>query len=309
MTALVQVVDQIRGHGIGASMAAACLGCSPYLSPIGAWLVLKGKAQKEAGAPAEWGQILEPVIRGYYTARHGYVAPRFEVHVPPASVHHRELPWLRATPDGIVRERVLAAGDGWQLLDGNPWADRHLVQVKTVDQRLGWHWGLNPRLRSAPAHYRIQAVIEMAVTGLARCDFAVLCGGNDYFEVIVERDAELEASVLERLAIFWESLAADEPPPLDHADDWRVYFADRLPKQRIEVIAPVEVEQALATWKHAAELQEAAERDAALAKNQILAAAAQEQATAFESKHGRVVVVQAKDRAPYVKAPTGWAKE
>ena len=27
MTALVQVVEQTRGHGIGASMAAAVLGC------------------------------------------------------------------------------------------------------------------------------------------------------------------------------------------------------------------------------------------------------------------------------------------
>jgi putative phage-type endonuclease len=298
VTALVQVVEQVRGHGIGASMAAACLGCSPYLSPIGAWLQLKGREQKPSGAPAEWGQILEPVIRGYYTARHGYVAPRFRVEVPTASMYRPDLPWLRATPDGIVAE-LLSPG----------WCPSHLVQVKTVDQRLGWHWGLNPRIRSAPAHYRIQAVIEMAVTGLARCDFAVLCGGNDYFEVIVERDAELEGAVLEKLAAFWASLDADEPPPLDHADDWRVYFADRLPKQRIQVIAPVEVEQALDAWRAARAATKAAEQAEGLAKNQILAAAAQEQATAFESKHGRVVVVQAKERAPYVKAPTGWAEE
>jgi len=303
MTALVQVVEQTRGHGIGASMAAACLGCSPYLTPIGAWLVLKGKAETKAGAPAEWGQILEPVIRGYYTAKHGYVAPRFEVHVPTHSVHHPELPWLRATPDGIVRERRIGEPVATGIVN------MHLVQVKTVDQRLRWHWGLNPRTPSAPAHYRIQAVVEMAVTGLSRCDFAVLCGGNDYFEVIVERDADLEATVLERLSAFYDALAADEPPPLDDADDWRRYFADRLPKLRVEVVAPAEVEHELDAWKAARAALKAAEKAEALAKNKILSLAVAEQATAFESKHGRVLVVQAKDKAPYVKAPTGWTEE
>lgn len=299
MTALVQVVDQQRGTGLGASMAAACLGVSPYLSPIGAWLVLKGRAEKQSGAPAEWGQILEPVVRGYYAARHGFSGGPgclHEIHVPPASIFHREHAWLRATPDGIVINLQAQRAE-------------HLVQVKTVDQRLRWHWGLNPRQPSAPAHYRIQAVVEMAVTGLTRCDFAVLCGGNDYFEVIIERDAELEGAVIERLAAFWASLEADEPPPLDDADDWRAYFADRLPKQRVQVIASPAVEAALTTWKHAAELAKAAAKDAALAKNKILAAAAEEQATAYESTHGRVLVIQAKGRNPYVKAPTEWGVE
>jgi len=104
-------------------------------------------------------------------------------------------------------------------------------------------------------------------------------------------------------------LRADEPPPLDDADDWRRYFADRLPKLRVEVVAPAEVEHELDAWKAARAALKAAEKAEALAKNKILSLAVAEQATAFESKHGRVLVVQAKDKAPYVKAPTGWTEE
>jgi putative phage-type endonuclease len=285
-TSAVRFVDQTRGPGLGASMAGACLGVSPYCSPIGAWLKLKGRAQDTSGPQAEWGNILEPVIRGYYAARH-----RVEIHVPTESLYHPQHPWLRATPDGMIA-----------ALDRN-------VQCKCVCERLSWHWGLNPRNRSAPPHYRVQAVVEMAVTGVSRTDFAVLCGGNDYFEVIVERDLELEAAIVERLAAFWASLERDEPPPLDDADEWRAYFADRRPKQKVQTIAPSSMEAILDTWKAAREAAKAAAKAEALAKNQIMAIAAQEQATAYESKHGRVLVIQAEGKNPYIKAPSDWAEE
>ena len=169
----VQVVDQVRGPGLGASMAAACLGVSPYLSPIGAWLRLKGRTPDTAGPQAEWGNILEPVVRGYYAARHGLSVGDERsptILVPTHSMYRADLPWLRATPDGIVREWVTPPS-AWTPSDDGPvpsppyWRNRHLVQVKTCDQRLRWHWGLNPRTPSAPPHYRIQAVVEMAVTG------------------------------------------------------------------------------------------------------------------------------------------------
>lgn len=282
---VVAHVDQDRGPGLGASMAGACLGVSPYLSPIGAWLDLKGRERKPAGEPAEWGNILEPVVRGYFGARHGVT-----IHVPTASLYHPEHDWLRATPDGTFDPD-------------------DLLQVKTVDARLSWHWGLNPRERSAPPHYRVQAVVEMAVTGRSRNTFAVLCGGNTYWEVVIERDRELEAAVVERLAAFWSSLQADEPPALDDADDWRAYFADRLPRQKVLAVASSSMESILDEWKEARAAAQQAAKVEALAKNRIMAIAAEEQATAYESKHGRVLVIQPKNRNPYVKAPTDWGEE
>ena len=302
---IVQVVDQVRGPGIGASMAAACLGVSPYLSPIGAFLQLTGRATSTSNRFSRWGQILEPIIRGDYAARHRYDRPReVEIFVPASSLYHPEYPWLRATPDGIVREWIttFTAADGTEV----GYFDRHLVQVKCVDARIAWHWGLG-KVKSAPAHYRIQAVVEMAVTGLPRNDFAVLCGGNDDWEVIVERDLDLESAVIARLAQFWDALQRDEPPAIDESEDWRAYFADRLPKEKAPMVADHNAEAWIEEWKRARETREQAERDEETAKNHLLAIAVAGNATSINSDHGPILVVRSSNKPPYLKAPSSWA--
>lgn len=303
---LVQVVEQQRGPGIGASMAAECLGVSPYGSPITAFLKLTGRLQSTAGEAAFWGQVHEPTVRAVYAAKHGYDRPgEIEIVVPTASLYHPEFPWLRATPDGIVRQWLaeLATINGVRV----GYLDQHLVQVKTVDARILWHWGLSDRNRSPPPHYRVQSVVEMAVTRLPRCEFAVLCGGNKYFEVAVERDRELEDMTIEQLARFWDALQRDEPPDLDESDDWRVYFADRLPKVKAEVIATGDTLDWIEAWRDARDRAVKAEADEALAKNQLLAIAVDAGATTIASPHGPIQVVRSTNKAPYMKAPTSWA--
>lgn len=284
---MIQLVDQKLGRGLGASMAAAALGVSPWLSPIGAWLQLTGRATSTSSPAAEWGHILEPVIRGYCAARHGVT---FEV--PAASEYHRDLPWLRATPDGFWPGRT------------------RRVQVKNVGPRTSWHWGLDSRARSVPPHYRIQDAVEAAVTGVGPCTFAVLFSGSDYAELETDRDADLESTVLESLARFWWHVEHDRAPDVDHAEEWRFYFADRLPKERIVATAdPLTVEPLIDRWKDAADRRKLAEIEEAAAKNKILAAAVTAGANRLKSDHGEIVVVQPKGKAPYVKAPTSWGLE
>lgn len=293
----VHLVNQRRADGIGASLAAACLGVSPYLSPIGAWLQLRGMAKATpGGAAAEWGQIIEPVIRGYYAAKHGHDKPGVsEIVVPTESVIHPEHAWLHATPDGIVRE--------W--FDGQP-IDLRGLECKTVDSRIAWQWGLDRRVRTPPPHYRIQAVIQMACTSLPRVDFAALFGGNDYAECIVERDLDLEATACERLAVFWASLDAEDPPAIDGADEWRDYFADRLPAVKSRALAHRSVENLLDEWKRLRDAIDVATKDEATVKNQILAAAVDARANVLDSDHGPVLVVMPKGKRPYLKAPIAW---
>lgn len=312
----VVAVEQTRGPGLGASMAAACLGVSPYKSRIGAWLQLKGRARDIAGPQAEWGNILEPVIRGYYAARHGYSVggdSSRDIIVPTDSLYHHRLPWLRATPDGIAR-LFIPSDDLPRFIDpGSPersdrWRDTHLVQCKNVDGHLSWQWG--PRsARTPPPHYRIQAIVEMAVTGLDRCDFAVLLGGNEYFDCIVERDLDLEADIIARLEAFWSSVERNNPPPIDDASEWRDYFADRLPRESNRVPADSETLGLVDRWRAIRDVGSKAERDEAEIKNLILAAAVRDGATKFETQHGDVLIVQPKGKAPYVKAPAQWGEE
>jgi hypothetical protein len=67
--------------------------------------------------------------------------------------------------------------------------------VKNVGLRMAPAWADN----TIPVDYLIQGVVEMAVTGLPRIDFAVLIGGQQYEERTLWRDAELEADVVEQL--------------------------------------------------------------------------------------------------------------
>lgn len=284
---MIQLVDQKLGRGLGASMAAACLGVSPWLSPIGAWLQLTGRAKSTAGEAAEWGHILEPVIRGYYAAKHAVALT-----VPTESEYHPHLPWLRATPDGFWPERA------------------RRVQVKNVGPRTSWHWGLDARARSVPPHCRIQDIVEAAVTGVEACDFAVLFGGNDYAEIPSVYDAELASAVLESLERFWWHVTSDRAPEVDHADEWRDYFADRLPSERSVATAdPITVEPLIDQWHEAAARRKDAERAEATAKNKILAAAVEASANRLKSDHGEIVIVQPKGRAPYLRAPQSWGLE
>lgn len=307
----MHVDEQTLGrHGIGASEAAAALGMDPWRSKIRLWMELVGEAEREpVGAPGEWGVILEPVVRAYYAKQHGCT-----VLVPPASLYHPVMPWLRATPDGMVDIRL----DGWINDEDDHHVDwsqpipsgqrPRLVQVKCPTWRTGWMWG-SPKARTCPPHYRVQAAVEMAVTGLPEVDFAVLVGGSEYLEVTVKHSPEFEAVILADLADFWDLVQTKTPPPVDDARDWRRYFADRLPKQRIEITAHAEVEELMDRWHDAYVARREADATVELCRNEMMAIASANHATVINTQHGDVTVVQPKGKDPYIKAPAEWGQE
>lgn len=210
---LVPGPQQTRAQGgIGASEAAAAIGVSPYQRPIDAWLRLTGRAPAFVGNEATfWGQALEAVIRAHYVERNNVV-----VHVPPTSLWHPKLPWLKAMPDGIVineqREQLYVA-----------------PQVKSVGLRMADRW----KDGQIPEEYVIQAVIEMAVTGLERLDFAVLIGAQSYEQPTILRDHELEGMVLDQLGEFWRCVEEDRAPAVDDSDSYRAHLLKQIKRKAI----------------------------------------------------------------------------
>jgi putative phage-type endonuclease len=302
MSGLVNPVRQRVGKGIGGSQAAAACGVSPYTSRLKLWLLMTGRAEDSPmGEQARWGQILEPVVRGYFAHRNGYTGEHSRILVPEDSIYHPELPWLRATPDGLIQEDIPASLGGGSFL-------KSVVEVKCPSWRTAWHWG-HPLQRSVPPHYRMQAVVEMAVTGLDRAEFPVLIGGSDYFELTVERDADLEAQVLEQLADFWRLVETDTPPEVDDADEWRSYFADRLPRERVEMTASPDMEGAMDDWFRAhIDLRNATKANEA-ARNRVLAGAVAQNANRIKTDHGWVSVRRSKSDNLFVVAPETWGQE
>lgn len=299
--------QSIGETGIGASEAAAALGMDPWKSRIRLWMEMVGKVERSPiGAPGQWGVILEPVVRHYYAQQHGC-----EVLVPPRSLYHPVLPWLRATPDGFADATPTCDAEvetiDWSRMVSIGPRPRH-VQVKCPTWRTGWMWG-HAKARTCPPHYRIAAAVELAVTGLPEVDFAVLVGGSEYLEVTVAHSPEFEAVILADLADFWDLVQTGTPPPVDDAYDWRRYFADRLPKQRVEIVAHAELETIMDAWHDAYVAREAAETEVELHRNKVMEIAAANHATVIDTQHGQVTIVQPKGRNPYVKSPLEWGRE
>ena len=154
-----------RRKGIGASDAAACVGCSPWKSSIGLW------AEKTWRVPpseptdkdaAEMGRLLEPVVLERFRQLTGFWVEGWPQTVIVQNDAYR---WQLCTPDALI------FGD----------EGVGLVQAKTArETEGGWD--------EVPLHYEIQVQHEMAVTGLAYAYLVVLFGGRTLQWYRFERD-------------------------------------------------------------------------------------------------------------------------
>lgn len=177
-----------RRSGIGASEAGAVLGLSPFRTPTEVWLEKVGLSEPQADSPAlEWGRRLEPVVLAKYAETAGVL-------LTPASgpARHPGVPVLFATPDAVR-------------------PDGALVEAKTTTSDEGWG---EPGTDEVPEHYLVQVAVQMACCGAPACEVAVLNLRRRAFAVYhVERDLDLEAVLLPRLAAWWEQYVVLRTPP------------------------------------------------------------------------------------------------
>lgn len=261
-------VDQERDtQCLGASEAAGVLGLDKYNPPIKIWRRHRGLDVDDRkpgwlAEAADWGQILEPVIRGKYA-----VLTSSMVFVPTFSAIRDG--WLRCTPDGIVATGSLrpavqevsppeATENFWAMASG-------LVQCKNVDAHLSHEWQDGP-----PPAKEVQVRVEMAVTGMPWCDLAALIGGNKYVQYRVERDLDIEARILRDLRSFWALVETGVEPTIDHTDAWRLHISERMPTARMIGEASGEDADAMDAFRRARADRKRADADEGKAKNEIL---------------------------------------
>jgi putative phage-type endonuclease len=204
-----------RQHGIGASEAAAVLGLSPWESRFSLhWRkrgVLGGVDETEQ---MRWGTILEAPIAAEFARRHPTV--RVE---RVGLCAHVDRPWQLATPDrllidpdegcdcpaaGCRRTGVCTAGG----------AVTAVLECKIDDAHHAYAWG-DEGSDDIPVHYRCQVLQQLDVLGAELAYLAVLIGGTDYREYLVEYD-EAEAKLIRDAdAAFWADVQAERPPDVD----------------------------------------------------------------------------------------------
>ena len=191
----------VRKQGIGSSDAAAAVGLNPYQSALELWLI---KTNRDGGlpvidpndetSPMYWGTMLEHIVAAHYTKRTGNKVRRIN-----AVLQHPDADkaWMLANID---REIVGAS-------------DVQILECKTagINGARLWRDGV-------PEYVQVQVQHQLAVTGKAAADVAVLLGGQELRIHRIERDDALISRLVALERQFWTYVTIDVPPPADGSD-------------------------------------------------------------------------------------------
>jgi putative phage-type endonuclease len=192
MTLTVEQKAQ-RAKGISASEVAVVCGLSPYGGPWTLWAVKQGLLAVEETEEMALGHLIEPVIASVYQRRN----PEF-VLTESLTLAHPTEPWALATPD-----RIVTCPDG----------SRHLLECKSGGPQAAKRWGAEED--AVPPEYLVQAMWQLYVTGLDRCDVVGYVGGEMRFHCIRRNDAII-AALVSKCRAWWERHVRDgEEPGMD----------------------------------------------------------------------------------------------
>jgi len=191
---------RVRKGGIGSSDAAAAVGLNPYQSQLELWMEKTGRAPTappgDGGAddlsPMYWGSLLEPIVAAHYTRRTGNRVRRIN-----AVLQHPDHPWMLANID----REVMGA------------SDVQLLECKTAGIQGVWLWR-----DGVPEYVQLQVQHQLAVTGKAAADVAVLLGGQELQIFRIERDEELITQLITLEREFWGYVERDQQPPANGSD-------------------------------------------------------------------------------------------
>lgn len=202
-----------RRNGVGASEIAAVLGESSYGdSPYSVYCskVYGDDPDAELSESAEWGLLLEPVIREVYARKTGRTVEFFRSHTV---FVHPVYSWARASLDAT------------QIAHDGPFADygRGSLQIKTAAAEARRLWREGP-----PLQYQIQLQWEMFVAGLSWGSLVCVFGGQRFAGPFdFESDPAFLSRVVPAVAAFWARVERRDPPDVDGAEG----TADALKRQ------------------------------------------------------------------------------
>lgn len=188
---------EVRKGGIGSSDAAAAIGLNPYKSQLELWLEKTGRGDASAehqgmDDPRFWGTLLEPYVAVAYQQITGRKVRKLN-----AVLQHPTLPFMLANID---REVV-----------GNP--DVQILECKTAGE-----FGSRLWKDEVPEYVQLQVQHQLAVTGKAAADVAVLLCGQKLEIHRIERDDEIIARLMVLESHFWSHVESDAPPPADGSE-------------------------------------------------------------------------------------------
>ncbi|KAB7677345.1 endonuclease [Plesiomonas shigelloides] len=187
----------IRQQGIGSSDAAAAIGLSRYKSPLTLWLEKTGRKTSDdlsQNAAVQWGIALEPLLAQVYAKRTGHKVRRVN-----AVLQHPRHPFMLANLDREVIGDPLGTGT---------------LEIKTASYHSAPQWE-----DGVPVAYQCQVLHQLAVTGHAWADVAVLIGGQDFRIYRIFPDDAKIADLIARETQFWQHVIHQRQPSPDGSED------------------------------------------------------------------------------------------
>lgn len=176
-----------------ASKVAAILGVSQYDSPRSMWHKMRNELPAEPqNAVQSRGHYLEPAVLAWWRDQHGIAEADFRTQ--PLYLMDG---WAAATPDAVAC---------------HPVDDTVLVEAKSARELEEWG---DPGTDQIPAPYLIQCFWQMHVSGIHRCYVPIIGAFLDFAEYVVDYDAAVGAELEATCRAFFESVQANQPPPLD----------------------------------------------------------------------------------------------
>src|SRR5690606_30826130 len=183
---------------VSASKVPAILGLSPWASPLSTWYEMKGLIEREnvSSDAMVRGNLLEDAILNWWL-HHKHEGEEWELSTQVTRWHED---WGIATLDGLAVDPV----------------GMHVgVEAKSTSKWDGWGQEGTDQI---PQHYKAQVWWQFICAPEVDTIYVPVLGPFlDFREYVLHRN-ELEVDlglVLERVKAFYDSLAGDEPPPLD----------------------------------------------------------------------------------------------
>src|SRR5690606_5201111 len=188
---------EVRKGGIGSSDAAAAAGLNPYKSQLELWMEKTGRAAANGEAPDTdspmfWGTLLEPYVAAAYQQKTGRKVRKVN-----AVLQHPTFNFMLANVD---REIVGSA------------------EVQILECKTAGEFGSRLWRDGVPEYVQLQVQHQLAVTGKAAADLAVLLCGQELQIHRIERDEDVIGRLTVLEARFWEYVEKDSPPPADGSE-------------------------------------------------------------------------------------------
>lgn len=199
-----------RQAGIGGSDASCIAGLNPWKSAIQLYMDKKEEnPQEQKSLRMELGNRLEGLVAELFTEATG-----LKVRNVNGILKNDKYPFAIANIDrAIVGEKAF-------------------LECKTTNSYALKEWE-----EGVPAHYEIQCLHYMAITGATHCYIAALIGNSDFIWHKIERDQETIDYLMQIERDFWENnIEKDVVPMPDGSDAYSEYLKKKYDKSNGQVI-------------------------------------------------------------------------